>query len=69
MAKNLSSSELDGEQVELLPARTLVSTLLIPVRTSDAGTVVVDALNSGATDAPSPPCEDIPWWAPKPPEC
>jgi hypothetical protein len=49
-AKDLRFCELDAEHAELLPARTLVTTLLAP--------------------APSPPsCGEIPWWAPKPPEC
>lgn len=48
-ARDLRFSELDAEHVELLPARTLVTTLLAP--------------------AQAPPCADIPWWAPKPPEC
>ncbi len=49
-AKDLRFSELDAEHVELLPARTLVTALLIPAQ------------------AP-PSCAEIPWWAPKPPEC
>jgi hypothetical protein len=72
MVKNLSSAELDAEHVELLPARTLVTTLLIPVQSGGAGVAVVDAPDSDGADStgpPSPPCKDIPWWAPKPPDC
>jgi hypothetical protein len=68
MAKNLSSSELDAEHVELLPARTLVTALLIPVQSSGTGAGVVGALDSAGSQA-DPPCSDIPWWAPKPPGC
>ena len=69
MAKNLSSSELDAEHVELLPARTLVTTLLIPVLTGGAGAAVVDALHSGGAGSGASQCENVPWWAPKPPDC
>jgi hypothetical protein len=68
MAKNLSFRELDAEHVELLPARTLVTALQIPGRTAGAGAAAVGAPNSGGLDR-APPCDDIPWWAPKPPGC
>jgi hypothetical protein len=68
MAKTLSSSELDAEHVELLPARTLVTALLVPVPTTGGGPVA--ALSSGGIDsAAQTPCADVPWWAPKPPGC
>jgi hypothetical protein len=67
MAKNLSSSELDAEHVELLPARTLVTALLIPASTTGAG--VVTALGGGVDTAIQTPCTDVPWWSPKPPGC
>jgi hypothetical protein len=66
MAKNLSSAELDAEHVELLPARTLVTTLLVPVPTTGG---VVSALGGGVENAAQTPCTDVPWWAPKPPGC
>jgi hypothetical protein len=67
MAMNLSTAELHAEHVELLPARTLVSALLVPVQTTGAG--FFGALSSGAVDsAPGGQC-DVPWWAPKPPGC
>jgi hypothetical protein len=70
MAKNLSFSELDAEHVELLPARTLVTALLVPVQTTGVGAGFVDALNSGAIDgAAGAQCANIPWWAPRPPGC
>jgi hypothetical protein len=70
MAKNLSSSELDAEHVELLPARTLVTALLVPAPTTGAGAGVVTALSSGGVDsAAQTPCADVPWWSPKPPGC
>jgi hypothetical protein len=69
MAKNLSSAELLAEHVELLPARTLVSALLVPVQTTGAGAGVVGALSSGGVvNAAGTQC-DVPWWAPKPPGC
>ena len=68
MAKNLSSSELDAEHVELLPARTLVTALLIPAQPSGTNAVFVGAVNAGGVDAP-PGCGDLPWWAPRPPDC
>jgi hypothetical protein len=67
MAKNLSSAELDAEHVELLPARTLITTLLIPAPTT--GTGVVTALSGGVDGATQTPCNDVPWWSPKPPGC
>jgi hypothetical protein len=68
MAKNLSSSELDAEHVELLPARTLVTALLIPAPTSGAGSVA-NALSGSVDSATQTPCADVPWWSPKPPGC
>ena len=67
MAKNLSSAELDAEHVELLPARTLVTTLLILAPRT--GTGVVTALSGGVDGTTQTPCNDIPWWSPKPPGC
>lgn len=70
MTKNLSSAEIHAELVELLPARTLVSALLVPVQTTGAGAGVIGALSSGGVDsAAGTPCEDVPWWAPRPPGC
>ena len=70
MTKDLNFSELDAEHVELLPARTLMTALLIPAQTAGAGAASVDAVNSGGVDsAGAPPCGDVPWWAPKPPGC
>ena len=74
MARNLSISDLDAEHVELLPARTLVTALLVPAQTSGAGIAFVGALNSGGVasatpDPPLPDCAKYDWWAPKPPEC
>jgi hypothetical protein len=69
MAKNLSPAELDAEHVELLPARTLVTTLLIPAPTTGAGAGVVTALGGGVEGATQTPCTDVPWWSPKPPGC
>ena len=69
MAKNLSSAELDAEHVELLPARTLVTTLLSPAPTTGAGIGGVTALAGGVESAIQTPCTDIPWWSPKPPGC
>lgn len=67
MAKNLSSTELDAEHVELLPARTLITTLLVPAPTAGAG--AIGALSAGVGSATQPPCTDVPWWSPKPPGC
>jgi len=70
MTKNLSSAELHAEHVELLPARTLVSALLVPVQTTGAGVGVVGALGSGGVDSTAgTQCADVPWWAPRPPGC
>jgi len=69
MAKNLSSAELDAEHVELLPARTLVTALLVPTPTTGAGAGVVTALGGGGDSATQTPCTDVPWWSPKPPGC
>jgi hypothetical protein len=67
MAKNLSCAELDAEHVELLPARTLVTTL--PILASRTGTGVAAALSGGVGGTTQTPCNDIPWWSPKPPGC
>jgi hypothetical protein len=67
MAKNLSSSELHAEHVELLPARTLVTALLVPVQTTGAGAGFVGAMSSGVDGAAGTQCP--PWYVPKPPEC
>lgn len=70
MAKDLSFSELDAEHVELLPARILVTALLVPAQTTGGGAGFVSALGTGGIDSPAGvPCADIPWWAPKPPGC
>jgi hypothetical protein len=68
MAKNLSFSELDAERVELLPARTLVTTLLVPAQTTSAGSVG-DLNSGGVVRAAGANCQDAPWWAPKPAGC
>jgi hypothetical protein len=60
MPKDLRPSELAAENVELLPARTLVTALLIPVAWTSGGV---------ANPPPTQSCSDIPWWAPKPPSC
>jgi hypothetical protein len=69
MPKDLRPSELVAEHVELLPARTLVTALLIPAGTSGAD-IALGAWTSGGVDnSPPQSCSDIPWWAPKPPDC
>jgi hypothetical protein len=68
MLKDLRPCELEAEHVELLPARTLVTALLIPARTSGAD-IVLGVSAGDRVDDPSPSCSDIPWWAPKPPHC
>lgn len=67
MAKKLSSADLDAEHAELLPARTLITTLLVPAPT--AGTGAVNALSGGVGSVAQTPCTDVPWWSPKPPGC
>jgi hypothetical protein len=73
MAKKLTISDLDAEHVELLPARTLMTALLVLAQATGAGAAFVGATSSGgvASAAPAEPphCADIPPWAPKPPEC
>jgi hypothetical protein len=69
MAKNLSSAELHAEHVELLPARTVVSALLVPVQTAGAGAGFVGVLSSGGVESVAATQCDVPWWAPKPPGC
>ncbi|MHA6796869.1 hypothetical protein ACVGVM_25655 [Pseudonocardia bannensis] len=64
MAKELSFSELDEEQVELLPARTLVTALQLP---GQAVGCAGDLNNDGVVDATGEACKEVPWWAPKPP--
>jgi hypothetical protein len=66
MLKDLRPCELEAEQVELLPARTLMTVLLIPGHASGAH-IALAASTSGGGDAAQ--CSDIPWWAPKPPRC
>jgi hypothetical protein len=70
MAENLSPSELDAETVELLPARTLVTALLLRIPAAGAGPTLADVLGSGGTvRTGGQPCTDVPWWSPKPPGC
>jgi hypothetical protein len=69
MLKDLRPSELDAENVELLPARTLVTALLIPAHTSGADIVPAGSADGGVDNPPIQSCSDIPWWAPKPPRC
>jgi len=69
MPKDLRPSELEAEHVELLPARTLLTALLIPAHTSGADIVPGSWVGGGVDEEPSPSCDDIPWWAPKPPRC
>ncbi|WP_214371389.1 hypothetical protein [Pseudonocardia sp. H11422] len=66
MAKDLSFSELDAERVELLPARTLVTTLQLPAQANGTG-CAGDQNNDGVVDATGEKCNEAPWWAPKPP--
>ena len=69
MPMDLRPSELDAGYVELLPARTLVTALLIPARTGGVDIVVGAWTSGGVGSVPSQLCSDIPWWAPKPPHC
>ena len=69
MPKDLRPSELAAENVELLPARTLVTALLIPAHPSGANIVPAAWTSGGVANPPTQSCSDIPWWAPKPPQC
>ena len=69
MARDLTFSELDAEHVELLPARTLMTALLIPAQTTGVGASIGALSSVGVHSSDSPQCDDVPWWAPKPPDC